>query len=73
MSVKLLDFQAAYSGFCGMVLLSPLEKISGGFGFLTDEQGKRIQSAGQVSPGDRISIQVRDGKILARVEKGWKI
>lgn len=53
--------------------LSPLEKISGGFGFLTDEQGKRIQSAGQVSPGDRISIQVRDGKILARVEKGWKI
>ena len=53
--------------------LSPLEKISGGFGFLTDEQGKRIQSAGQVSPGDRISIQVRDGKILARVEEGWKI
>lgn len=53
--------------------LSPLEKISGGFGFLTDEQGKRIQSAGQVSPSDRISIQVRDGKILARVEKGWKI
>ena len=53
--------------------LSPLEKISGGFGFLTEEQGKRIQSAGQVSRGDRISIQVRDGKILARVEKGWKI
>lgn len=53
--------------------LSPLEKISGGFGFLTDEQGKRIQSAGQVLPGDRISIQVRDGKILARVEEGWKI
>ena len=53
--------------------LSPLEKISGGFGFLTDEQGKRILSAGQVSSGDRISIQVRDGKILARVEEGWKI
>lgn len=53
--------------------LSPLEKISGGFGFLTDEQGKRIVSAGQVSPGERISIQVRDGKILARVEEGWKI
>ncbi len=53
--------------------LSPLEKISGGFGFLTDEQGKRIVSAGQVSPGEQISIQVRDGKILARVEEGWKI
>lgn len=47
--------------------LSPLEKISGGFGFLTDKQGKRIVSAGQVSPGDRLSIQVRDGKILADV------
>lgn len=53
--------------------LSPLEKISGGFGFLTNEQGKRIVSAGQVSPGEQISIQVRDGKILARVEEGWKI
>lgn len=47
--------------------LSPLEKISGGFGFLTDAQGKRIASAGQVSPGDSLSIQVRDGKILATV------
>lgn len=51
--------------------LSPLEKISGGFGFLTDEEGKRVLSAEQVSPGERLSIRVRDGKILARVEKVW--
>lgn len=51
--------------------LSPLEKISGGFGFLTDEEGNRVLSAEQVSPGELLSIQVRDGKILARVEKIW--
>ncbi len=49
--------------------LSPLERISRGFGFLTDEEGKRIVSAGQVKPGDRIAIQVRDGKILTRTEE----
>ena len=48
--------------------LSPLEKISGGFGFLTDEEGKRIHSIRQVKPGDRIKIRIRDGKIAANVQ-----
>ncbi len=49
--------------------LSPLEKISGGFGFLSDEKGGRVASVSQVAPGDRIKIRVRDGQLLARVEQ----
>lgn len=48
--------------------LSPLEKISGGFGFLTDESGKRIVSTRQVKPGDKLEIRIRDGMILAWAE-----
>ena len=50
---------------------SPLEKISGGFGFLTDEGGRRIISASQVKPGDQINIRVKDGKIAATAERIW--
>lgn len=49
--------------------LSPLEKISGGFGFLSDRTGARVASVSQVEPGDQIQIRVRDGKLTARVEK----
>lgn len=49
--------------------LSPLEKISRGFGFVTDEDGKRLVSINQIKPGDKIKIQVRDGQIEARTEK----
>lgn len=54
--------------------LSPLKKISGGFGFLTDPEGKKIESAGSVVPGDRIEIRVRDGRIEAEAKNVeiWK-
>lgn len=47
--------------------LSPLKKISGGFGFLTDEAGKRVESAEAVSAGDSLLIRVSDGRIQTRV------
>lgn len=47
--------------------LSPLEKISRGFGFLTDSDGKRIESASSVKAGDTITVRVSDGKIQAQV------
>lgn len=47
--------------------LSPLEKISRGFGFLTDEDGRRIESAASVKTGDLITVRVSDGKIRAQV------
>ena len=47
--------------------LSPLTKISGGYGFVTDETGARLLSAGQAAPGSEITVRVSDGKIRAQV------
>lgn len=47
--------------------LSPLEKISRGFGFLTDENSRRIEHAADVNPGDLITIRITDGRLKARV------
>ena len=49
--------------------LSPLEQISRGYGFITDGGGKRLESVFQVKPGDRITVRVRDGRAVARVEE----
>lgn len=48
--------------------MSPLEKLSQGYGFLSGEDGKKIVSVRQVEPDDKISIYVQDGKINARVQ-----
>lgn len=47
--------------------LSPLEKISRGFGFLTDKNGVRIESASAVQAGDSMTVRVSDGTIQAQV------
>ena len=47
--------------------LSPLAKISGGYGFVTDETGAKLLSAGQAVPGSEITVRVSDGKIRAQV------
>ncbi len=47
--------------------LSPLAKISGGYGFVTDETGAKLLSAGQAVPGSEIAVRVSDGKIRAQV------
>lgn len=47
--------------------LSPLEKISRGFGFLTDQNQHRIEQTADVRPGDPITIRILDGKIEAVV------
>lgn len=49
--------------------LSPLEKISGGYGFLTDSRNKRIEHMQDVKIGDEIAIRISDGKILAQVKQ----
>lgn len=48
--------------------MSPLRKVSGGFGFLTDGTGARIESVGQVKSGETLHIRVSDGRIRATVE-----
>lgn len=47
--------------------LSPLEKISRGYGFLTDAAGKRIEHIRDVRKEDPITIRILDGRIEARV------
>lgn len=47
--------------------LSPLQKISNGFAFVTGEEDKRLESASQVKKGDSLTMRMSDGKILAKV------
>lgn len=53
----------------GMERLSPVRRLSGGYGFLTDEGGNAITSAARVHPGDGIRIRLGDGRIRARAEE----
>ena len=57
--------------------LSPLKKLSQGYGFVTDENGERLASIKQAPVGSEIRVQVADGKLTANVVKseeaeGWK-
>lgn len=48
--------------------LSPLEKLSSGYSYVSDETGKNIRSTTQVTIGQPLTIQVSDGNIKAKVE-----
>lgn len=47
--------------------LSPLKKISGGYGYLESGSGRAVVSVEDVSPGDIITAYVSDGRISASV------
>ena len=47
--------------------LSPLEKLSSGYGFVTDEKGKRLKSVDQVQEKDHIFVYLSDGSLTASV------
>ncbi len=47
--------------------LSPLQRISRGFGFVTDADGRRVEHIAQVSPGDTVTVRISDGRLTARV------
>lgn len=46
---------------------SPLEKLSRGFGFITDGDGARVESVDQINAGDQVTVRVRDGWFEASV------
>lgn len=52
--------------------LSPLKKLSGGYGFIEGPSGGGLTSVSQVKPGDTIKISIRDGRIEARAESVQK-
>lgn len=48
--------------------LSPIDKLNSGFSYVRNENGINIRSVKEVSPGDLLSINVKDGVIDAVVE-----
>lgn len=56
--------------------LSPLRKLSQGYGYVTDMEGNRLASVMQTQPGEEIRVQLADGTIEAEVtrrreEENW--
>lgn len=47
--------------------LSPLKKLSGGYAFVSDEQGNRIKDIHQLSPGDELSVHLIGGQAKTKV------
>lgn len=47
--------------------LSPLERLSRGFGFVTDEAGDRVESVKGLSEGEILDIRFRDGRVKTRI------
>ena len=48
--------------------VSPLGRLSGGYGFITDTDGHAVTSAASVEKGDLLAIRLRDGAVEARAE-----
>lgn len=53
--------------------LSPLEKISNGFGFVTGPDGKRVDRVERVNVGDLVTVRMADGRLKARVTERERI
>ena len=49
--------------------LSPLARLSGGYGFASAPDGTPIRSAAQLQPGDPFRLRLRDGLILATADE----
>ena len=49
--------------------LSPLSKLSGGYSYIRNEDGKNVKSISDVVKSDTLYINVTDGKITAKVEE----
>ena len=54
--------------------LSPLEKLSSGYSYVEDAEGRNVRSVTQVHEGDRLNVNVKDGKIQVEVKgtSEWK-
>ena len=47
--------------------LSPVKKLSSGFGYITDDNNNKIDTVSQLSTGDSIIIRIKDGTIAGKV------
>lgn len=48
--------------------LSPLSVLSRGYGVVSDEKGRVIKSAGDISQGDKINLRLNDGSAICTVD-----
>jgi exodeoxyribonuclease VII large subunit len=49
--------------------LSPLHKLQGGYSYVSDLQGKPVQSVKELREGQQISLSMADGRAVVRVEQ----
>ena len=50
--------------------LNPASILERGYAVVTHQDGRLVRSVGQVSPGDRLKVQVSDGQFDARAVRG---
>ena len=50
-------------------VLSPLNRLSGGYAYVTDENGAPLKSISKVKSGDDVIINISDGKIITTVNE----
>jgi exodeoxyribonuclease VII large subunit len=53
-----------------LIALNPLAVLGRGYALVTSTDGRMVRSVSQVQAGDRLGVQVSDGKFAARVEEG---
>ncbi len=53
----------------GLERMSPATRLSGGYGFLTDAEGKPVAGVAGLRPGDALHIRLRDGCVHADVRE----
>ena len=49
--------------------LSPLNKLSNGYAYITDDNLHTITSVGQIDVGEKVLLNLKDGKVTCVVEK----
>ncbi|MDD5939871.1 MAG: exodeoxyribonuclease VII large subunit [Lachnospiraceae bacterium] len=53
--------------------VSPVARLSGSYGFVTDADGKSLSGVGCVKPGDLLHIRMKDGRISAQAREVEKM
>ena len=53
--------------------VSPLDRLSQGYSYTADTDGKKVTEISQVKTGEQIQVYVSDGQILAEVKAKKKI
>ena len=70
MEKRISDLRHRLELLCsGMDGLSPLKKISGGYGFITDESGKRVETVEGLKAGNTLTIRLPDGRVNADIRE----